>query len=226
MKFLLSLLFICALSSPALANDVVLTTKNTCTLDESVNDDSMFVLEKCLIDKVITRGKKNYKIYLVLNSPGGSIYSGLRFIDFAKNIKNLETVTIYSASMAAAIVEHLPGKRHILSSGIVMFHRAKGTISGQFGNGELESRLKLWQKIVKKSEENQAKRIGITLKSFRKKIKDEWWLYGDDAVKNNVVDSVSNVKCSFKLANTFRKKKIKTFFGIRTIEVSACPLVN
>ena len=175
---------------------------------------------------MISRRGRSYPIYLVINSPGGSVYAGLRFIEFAKTVKNLETVTIFAASMASAIVEALPGKRHGTENAVTMFHRAKGTFTGQFEDGEVESKLKLWKKIVRKMEYVNATRIGITLKEYKKRIVNEYWVYGKDNVQNNVLDVISGVRCSVKLLKTVKTVKVRTFIGTYTKKVSGCPLLN
>ena len=111
----------------ASAKDVVLTSWNHCSLEDQVNNTTMQKLKFCLADKVARRKGRSYPIYLVVNSPGGSIYSGMRFISFAKTIKNLETVTLFAASMASAIVEALPGARHGTENAVTMFHRPRGS---------------------------------------------------------------------------------------------------
>jgi ATP-dependent protease ClpP protease subunit len=226
MKYLIVVFSLVYGLQTANAEEVVLTKNNHCSLEGSVNKESVQKAQFCLADQVIKRAGRNYPLYLVINSPGGSIYAGLRFIDFAKTIKNLQTVTIFGASMASAIAEALPGKRHVTESGVMMFHRASGTFKGQFEDGELESRLRLWKKIVRKMEETNAKRIGITLAEYKVKRKDEWWLYGEENVNENTADVVSVVKCSTALLKDRKKETINTIFGEYIVETSACPLTN
>ena len=127
---------------------------------------------------------------------------------------------------APAIVQGLPGNRYVVEHGVFMFHRARGGVQGQFENGELESRLKLWKTIVRKMEEMQAKRIDISLAEYKTRRVNEWWLYGDDTVKENVADSVTAIKCTAKLSSQKTKKEVRTFFGTRKVEKSGCPLVQ
>lgn len=219
---LLSLIF----SLLSAQEPTLLTTKNHCTLAGEVNSQSMIELKFCLIDQDLQRGNKDYPIYLVVDSGGGEIYAGLRFIEFAKTIKNVQTVTIFAASMAAGIVEALPGKRHATENAIFMFHRAKGSFKGQFEDGELEQQLDMWKKIVRKMEQMNADRVGITLAEYKSKVINEWWIYGKDSVKQNVSDQISVFECSNVLLKERRSVSIDTFFGVIEFEESACPLVN
>ena len=214
------------ISGNCFAKEIKLTTNNVCSLEDKVDASTMFELKKCLIEKSIKRGNRRYPIYIYLNSPGGSIYQGLRFITFAKTIKNLHTITEFSASMSAAIVQGLPGKRYVVEHGTLMFHRASGTFRGQFDTGEVESTLKFWISIVDKMEKMQADRIGISLKEYKKRRLHEWWIYGQDNIKNNTADEVVTIRCSNKLLNSFRKESVNTIFGTFEYQVSDCPLVN
>lgn len=220
------LLALCLLmSAPAFAR-ITLTAQNHCYLEGSVNSSNMNELKSCLAKQVYQRKSAKYPIYLVIDSPGGSIYEGLRFIEFAESFKNVETVTIFGASMAAEIVQALPGKRHVTRNSIMMFHRAAGVFRGQFGEGEVEQQLKLWKTIVAKMERKAAKRIGITHARYKKLVKDEWWLYGTDNHIKNTADVVSSFKCSMDLMQKKIKKTEKTFLGSVSWYISACPFMN
>lgn len=228
MKILLMIAtLICSLQfANAKDGEVLLTSHNHCSLESAVDSGSMQELKFCLVDKVIRRKAADYPIYLVVNSGGGSVYAGIRFIEFAKTIQNLETVTIFAASMASAIVESIPGKRHGTENAVSMFHRARGSFSGQFEDGEVESRLALWKKIVRKMEQTNADRIGITLKDYKANVVNEWWIYGEDNVKDKILDTISVVKCSGKVLLDKKTVKVQTFFGSSEKTISGCPLLN
>jgi ATP-dependent protease ClpP protease subunit len=209
------------------AETIKLTADNHVLIRTEIDDTSVSKAQVELASKVLKRGFRSYKIYLVLDSPGGSIDSGLSFIEFAKTIPNLETVTLFAASMASAIVEALPGKRHVIESGIYMFHRARGGVEGQFEDGELESRLNLYKKIVRNMEITNANRMGMSLELYKAQVKDELWILGSEAVAKKAADSVVNLECSQDLINS---KTIETFnvMGLFEVQVqfSDCPLIR
>lgn len=225
MKLLLTLALILGVAFSN-AEEIILTKRNHCALEDQVNFDTIQALKFCLADRVLQRRGRDYKIYLVINSPGGSIYDGLKFIEFAKTIDNLETVSIFAASMGSAIVEGLPGKRHVTETGILMFHRAAGSFKGQFEDGEVEKILAFWKKIVRKMETVNSNRIGITLDDYKSRVKDEWWLYGDDNVNEKTADQVSIVKCAPELLINKHTEKVATIFGEFEVVTSECPLLN
>jgi ATP-dependent protease ClpP protease subunit len=156
-------------------------------------------------------------LYLVLDSPGGSIAAGLDIIANLKTIPNLKTVTIFAASMASGIVNALPGERLGTENSISMFHRARGGIQGQFNDGELESQLNFWKGIVNKMEIANSSRMGISL---------ELWIHGNDNLTRKSLDTVTSFKCSKSLIESTEVVKVMTMFGPLALKFSKCPLLN
>ena len=215
-----------AVSLSAQAKTIQLSSTNSVTFRGEVDDDSAAEVQLELMKLVAKRGFLQYPIYLVMDSPGGSIDAGNNFIEFTKTIPNLETVTIFAASMASAIVEHLPGRRNIIGSGILMFHRAKGGIQGQFEDGELESRLTLYKNIVRGMERRNAARMCISLESYKAQVKDELWILGSDAVSKKAADEVVDVTCTMELMNKPAIKSV-SFMGTNlNIEFNGCPMIK
>lgn len=224
MKFLIPLLSFFLFLGSASAETLKLNTKNTAVYRAGVDGGSVSDMQYKFQKLVMERGTKDYPIYLVMDCPGGSIYAGEQFIQFAKLIPNLHTVSIFAASMCSAIVEALPGKRYVTENGILMFHRAKGQFSGQFEEGEVESQLKLWKEIVRDMEQRNADRIGITLPTYKAKVLNEWWVYGKSNITEGTADALVDLECSPKLVDTVETIKVETMFGILEYDVSACPL--
>jgi ATP-dependent protease ClpP protease subunit len=190
---------ICACLSVKAAEPLQLNVHNTVTFRGEVSENSVLFYMQELNRLDLERGLKDYPIYLVLDSPGGSVQDGLNFIAYAKTVKNLKTITIFAASMAAVIVEQLQGERLITDTGIIMFHRAKGGVDGQFEDGELESRLNLYKKIIRSLEQVNADRMQISLATYKARIKDELWLFGQDAVLQHANDAVVQLTCTQEL---------------------------
>lgn len=223
-KFLLLALLV--LSKPVFAEKLLLTTSNVVTYRGPVDEDSATSVLLELTDLVRARGKAMYPIYLVLDSPGGSITAGLDFIEYAKTLENVHTVSLFAASMAAGIVEALPGKRYITNSGVLMFHRAKGSMQGQFEEGELESELAFFKTIVLGMENTNAARCGLSLADYKAKVKDEWWMYGSQAVAQKAVDANVELVCSDALVDKRVVGSLATFFGAFKVSYSGCPLLR
>lgn len=203
---------------------ITLHTYDTVVYRGEVTTESVTAISIDLLEKHVLRGTKDYPIYLVIDSPGGTIYIGEQFIQLAKVIPNVKTVTIFAASMASAIVEGLPGERLIVENGILMFHRARGQFQGQFEEGELESELALWKKFVQNMEQRSANRMSMSLEDYKKKVKDEYWIQGADAVSSHGADSVVDIVCTKNLINARQTITQDTLFGTQTLNFSGCPL--
>lgn len=221
----LSLLVMLSDSSWA-ASVVTLTPENSAILRGVVSQQSMSQLTTKLLKLDAARVDASKPIYLVIDSPGGSISAGSDFIQLAKTIPNLQTVTIFGASMAAGIVEALPGKRLIAENGTLMFHRASGGVEGQLERGELESRLGYVQDIVRDMEQTNSKRINMSLELYKSLVKDEWWLYGSKALDSGAADDIVQIRCSPELLKTKEKQWMTVFIFTMEVEMSACPLIK
>jgi ATP-dependent protease ClpP protease subunit len=203
-----------------------LNADNNVVFRGEVNQASVSKAEAEITALVVKRGSKNYPIYLTIDSPGGEIETGLDFIRYVKQYKNIDTITIFAASMASAIVEALPGRRYVVEDGVLMFHRARGGFQGQFEDGEVESRLNLAKSMVRGMEKVNASRMGISLTEYKFLVKDELWIHDAKNVEMNAADAMVEVKCSPELVDS--KETLEVQFMIFTIqlEFSKCPLLR
>jgi ATP-dependent protease ClpP protease subunit len=168
---------------------------------------------------------KSTPIYLVMDTPGGSIFEGMHFIDFAKALpQKVHTVTLFSASMGFQIVQNLD-TRYITRTGILMSHRA--TVSGLGGQlkGEFESRYKMLRRSVDYLDFVAAKRMGISTKDYEAMVLNEYWVYGYDAVAAKAADEEVLVKCGDSM-NGDEELKIGTIFGTVKLTFSKCSLIR
>lgn len=222
--FVLGLLF--SMAAFAGSEVVQLGTANTVTLRGEINDSNAQSTALELINLAAARGTQNYPIYLVLDTPGGSIDAGENLIEIAKTIPNLKTITVFAASMGSAIVEALPGERLVIDSGVLMFHRARGGVTGQFETGELETRLEFYKKFVRRMEQRNADRLGLTLKEYKRKIKDEMWLTSGDSLKSGAADKVVALTCTQALIDKNQHASVEVFIFKIELDYSGCPLLR
>jgi hypothetical protein len=72
----------------------------------------------------------------------------------------------------------------------------------------------------------QAKRIGIELPRFNQLVRNDWWLDGDDIVKNKVADRVvTKISCDEKLTDLSESYDYDFLIAKLSITYSKCPLV-
>jgi len=224
------LLLLASCSEAAKQNQVILTNKNSVVLADEVNAETVAkVLQE--VRKLDADLKKGEPLYLILNTPGGSISDGLELIDVIKGMdRKVHTITVFAASMGFQIAQNL-NDRLITESGILMSHRAStsGT-GGEFGGQEpsqLSNRMGLWSRRIKSMDEQTVKRTNgkQTLESYTKAYENELWLLSQDSVSEGYADKVVNVKCDKSLNGT--RDQDFFFFGVKiVVTFSKCPVVT
>lgn len=204
--------------------EVVLSEANTVVFRSEVNAFSVGKAQRELLRKSRSLPRAE-PLYLVLDTPGGDIVSGNQLIDTAKGLgREVHTITIFAASMGFNIVQRL-NNRYILPSGTLMAHRA--TVSGIEGQvpGEAVTALATTLKVVTRMEEQNAGRLGITFDDYTRLVKDEYWVDGEDSLRQGAADNLVSIKCDKTLQGEV-KETFQTFFGKVTIVWDKCPAVT
>tara|TARA_E500000305_G_C4027211_1_gene242556 strand:+ start:4783 stop:5481 length:699 start_codon:yes stop_codon:yes gene_type:complete len=216
---ILALLLTTSLSFATEYKSILLTENNTVVFKGAVSSATADLYGTQLLN-LSARIDSTETIYLVLDSPGGSIWAGLNFISLMQSVpQNIECIANFAASMAHGFLQACPGKRYITPNGVSMIHRAQGSFGGQFNDGEVESRLEFWKSIVNIMEESNAKRMGLTNETYKQLAKDEFWCAGKNCVKYSFTDEVVSMKCSPGLLN-------KTYMYPNGAVLSRCPLIR
>lgn len=203
---------------------ITLGKANTIVFRDIVTSQSMGQLERS-ITEMSHNLPISTPIYLVLYTPGGDVDSGLQMLDLAKAIpQEVKTITMFSASMGFHIVENL-GERLITPSGTLMSHRV--SIEGLSGSVPGEAIVRL-NKIIKQTGEMDqtiAKRVGLSFKDYQSLVHDEYWVTGEDAVKDHMADKVVYIACANDLNGTYTQRT-STLFGIIEVTWSMCPAIG
>ena len=103
---------------------LTISDDNTIILNMPIFSDSASEVSKKLLekDKKLKPGKP---IYIVLDTPGGSVEEGLKIIEVAKSLpRPVHTISLFSASMGFVISQHLDSRFVIESSTLMKIGRA------------------------------------------------------------------------------------------------------
>tara|TARA_R110000868_G_C10973188_1_gene771562 strand:+ start:92479 stop:93426 length:948 start_codon:yes stop_codon:yes gene_type:complete len=203
---------------------LTLEAKNTVTYRGPVTSKSASAIQGKILALSHKLSKKT-PIYLILNTPGGSVGAGLDLIDFMRAIpQKVHTITLFAASMGFQIAQNMD-IRYITPNGTLMSHRAKLSGFGGQLDGEFESRYAMIKRKVDYLDAIAAKRMSITVKQYKKLIINEYWVHGFDSVEEVAADEMVNVRCGKSMkGSTFQD--FRTMFGTAVVEFSKCPLIQ
>lgn len=203
---------------------IELNPNNSVAIRTAITDDSVSsALAKLLA--LSAKLPKDATIYLVLNTPGGSVDAGLNFIDAVRGIpQKVNTISIFSASMGFHIVQYL-GDRLVTPASTLMSHRMRGGIDGQIP-GELNVRANMLLDLAEAEDGVAAKRMGLTTDAYRLLIQDEYWAGAEQAIKDHAADRVVLIRCSPELIALEDNLEIPTPFGTAKVVYSGCPNVS
>jgi ATP-dependent protease ClpP protease subunit len=230
MKLLFLLMFL--LSFGLQAETVNLNNDNTVFLNDVVYSES---ITQAMGELSAKESNSEPVIYLVLDTPGGSVFAGLSLIHYLKGYKKpVKTVTIFAASMGFQIAMGNPGDRLVVDTGILMSHPMKGNLGGELGDGlSTDNRNGYIKEVIATMDKAAVARTNgkQTLESYRKAYDNELWTTGANAVAAGYADGLGTVNCSPELTNSVKKFESREWLRGSPMaleikyETSKCPLM-
>ncbi len=130
-------------------------------------------------------------IYFYINSPGGSITSGLAIYDTMQYIKpQISTVCLGQAASMGAILlaAGAKGKRFALPHSRIMIHQPLGGFQGAAADVDIQAREML--RMREELNEILMKHTGQTLKKIEKDTDRDLFMSGKQALEYGLVDEV------------------------------------
>lgn len=157
-------------------------------LNGEINDNlsSIIVSELLYLDSL-----SHNDIYLYINSPGGSITSGMAIYDTMNYIKsNVITICVgLAASMGAFLLSSgSKGKRYSLPNSEIMIHQPLGGTQGQATDIKIAAERIL--KIKKKLNQILSKNTGVSLKKIEKDTERDNFMDPKDALEYGLIDKI------------------------------------
>ena len=205
--------------SSVYSKHIELTKDNFVSLREKINGDVSSKLLYRLNSLNAT------PLYIYINSPGGEVMAGLEIVNYIKSYqsqkKEIHCICHNAMSMAFVIFQYC-STRYILHSSTLMQHQMSLNVEGKLY--DINSRLKYYNTIENELNAFQADRMKIYISDFINRIRDDWWMYSNEIIKNNAADEMITISCIFP--NYYENITTNTLFGELTIVYSACPMIN
>jgi ATP-dependent Clp protease protease subunit len=219
------LLLLSLITFNAFAKEIVLTDQNCVSLRGPVTGASVTRVMQSLTS-VSKTGNVEDPIYLVLNTPGGSVMAGLDLMQYINTLRRpVHVVANFAASMGFHILQSSK-IRYITQYGTIMSHRASGGFEGDIPH-QVASRFKHVVDLVEKMDDQVISRTKgkYNRKSYGELIRDEYWSVGQNAIDDRFADSIAQLKCDRSLDGTFDEQVQGMFFS-GTVTFSNCPLIT
>src|SRR5215210_3998212 len=158
-------------------------------LGEGINDYVANIVTAQLLFLESTDRTRDIQMYI--NSPGGSVYSGLGVYDTMQYITpDVSTICIgMAASMGAVLMcAGTKGKRTALKHSRIMMHQPSGAIGGQAT--DIEITVGENRKLKRELYEVISFHTGKPIKQVEKDCDRDYWLTGEEAKEYGLVDEV------------------------------------
>jgi ATP-dependent Clp protease protease subunit len=164
-----------------------LTNGNFVLLYGAISDNGNKIAEA-----VKKASQKDEPVYLLIDSPGGSVITGGAIISAMEaSPVPVNTVCLQLCASMGAMIHQYGTKRYTVNRSLLMFHDAAGGLQGPFQ--QMASRMNMINRFVNKMFANAAKRSGQQYKDFMSRIGSEIWIDGEDAVEQHYSDGIVNV---------------------------------
>lgn len=155
-------------------------------LSGEINDSTanLVVAELLYLDNI-----SNEDIYLYINSPGGSVTSGLAIYDTMHYIKsNVITIGVGLCASMGAFLLSSGNKKMALENCEIMIHEPIGGASGQASDIKIVSDQIL--KIKKRINKILAKNTGKSIKIIEKDTLKDNYMTAEEALKYGLIDKI------------------------------------
>lgn len=157
-------------------------------LSGEINDE---VANLIVSELLYLNSLNNEDIYLYINSPGGSVTSGMAIYDTMNFIKcDVSTICVgMCASMAAFLLSSgAKGKRVCLKNGEVMIHQPLGGVQGQAT--EIKIHAERIIKLKEKLNKILASNTGKDIKKIERDTERDYYLDSEEALEYGLVDKI------------------------------------
>lgn len=145
-----------------------------------------------VVQQIQKKGLTEKAIYLVIDSPGGSVIDGARIISAMESSKApVNTICMSMCASMAAIIHQYGVKRLMVDRSFLMFHNAAAGLNGALP--QMRTRLNFLERYVTKMDARIARRAGLSPEQFMSMFQSEMWLDAEDSTNSRFADGIVNV---------------------------------
>ncbi len=158
-------------------------------LGEAINEHTANIVIAQLL--FLDAEDKNKDIKFYINSPGGSVVSGLAIYDTMQYIKSdVSTICVgMAASMASILLAAgAPGKRMALPNSEIMIHQVMGGFEGQASDIKIHAEHIL--RIKEKMNKILSKHSGRKITDIEKDSDRDYFMSAEEAKKYGIIDKI------------------------------------
>lgn len=211
----------------ATASTITLSANNFVSMVGPVTASSVNDVIKSFNTKgVIDYMEDNKKINLYINSPGGSVFAGNHLVQYIKTLQdsNIEVNCIAQNFMSMGfVIMQSCTNRYVMFDSIGMQHQMSLGLRGNIEN--IRNHFSLLDRINNVIINMEITKIKMDREIYLQKILSDWWLFGEENIKEGVADKLVTVKCVPSIIND-KVKRNDSIFGVDfTIELNKCPIL-
>lgn len=188
------------IEAPANALPAIPNLKTKRVLSVQVPDEQVIVLlgeigenAANVVTEIVTKSANKKPIWLLINSPGGSVLDGALIISAMEAAGvPVNTVCLQLCASMAAIIHQHGTKRYMLDRSLLMFHDAAGGFQGDMRH--VQAQFDAVNLYVTKFNYYIAKRAGKDPLRWIQQVNHNLWIDGEDSVTQHFADSLVFVK--------------------------------
>jgi ATP-dependent Clp endopeptidase proteolytic subunit ClpP len=179
-----------------------LNVDNTVMLVGEIGSNSLRVAQE-----ILHKSRPGYPVYLLINSPGGSVLDGVSIVDAVQGASGpVNTICLQLCASMAAVIFNYGTERYMSDRAVLMHHQAAGSMEGSFN--QMRSRFSALEHYVAKLDYEIATRAGMNPEQFKKMLSDEIWMDAEDSVKNHFADKLAIISIEIPESNGFSQDKL------------------
>lgn len=175
-------------------NRIIILSDDICEESVSIVANALLnMINEDTVNRCVIQNYKEKPIKLVVNSYGGDVYDCMQIIDIIENSATPIKTFCFGKAMSAGFLIFIAGHyRYMSKNATLMYHQISQCNSGTYS--QLEEDFEELAYMQNKMEKHVLEKTKISKKKLEevKKLKKDWYIHSEDALKLGVVDEILN----------------------------------